>query len=70
MSHTTNVTKGTRFGVQKLIKSECLYVFDVPCICHLVDSAVKAGMQALPVDIDQLFIDLFYYFYHSSKRKQ
>ena len=27
-------------------------------------------MAKLPVDIDQLFIDIFYYFYHSSKRNQ
>ncbi len=27
-------------------------------------------MEVLPVDIDQLFLDIFYYFYHSSKRKQ
>ena len=27
-------------------------------------------MEALPIDIDQLFIDVFYFFYHSSKRKQ
>ena len=40
------------------------------CICHLADLTTKAGMEALPVDIDQLFIDIFYYFYHSSKRKQ
>ena len=39
-------------------------------ICHLADLTVKAGLKALPVDIDQLFIDVFYYFYHSSKRNQ
>ena len=27
-------------------------------------------MQTLPIDIDQLFIEVFYYFYHSSKRSQ
>ena len=27
-------------------------------------------MATLPVDIDQLFIDIFYYFYHSSKKNQ
>ena len=45
-------------------------MFDVGCICHLADLTIKAGLQALPVDIDKLFIDVFYYFYHSSKRKQ
>lgn len=62
--------KGCRSGVQSLIKRECPDVLDVGCICHLADLTIKAGMGTLPVDIDQLFIDVFYYFYHSSKRKQ
>ena len=45
-------------------------MLDVGCICHLADLTIKSGIQALPIDIDQLFIDVFYYFYHSSKRKQ
>lgn len=70
MSDTTNVMKGARSGVQKLIKNEIPTLYDVGCICHLADLTVKAGLTALPVDIDQLFIDIFYYFQHSSKRKQ
>ena len=68
MSDTTNVMKGTRSGVQKLIRNECPNVLDVGCICHLADLAVKSGMKALPVDIDQLFVDVLYYSYHSSKQ--
>ena len=70
MSDTTNVMKGVRSGVQKLIKNEHPTLYDVGCICHLADLTVKAGMTTLPIDIDQLFIDIFYFFYHSSKRKQ
>ena len=70
MSDTTNVMKGARSGVQKLIKCEIPTLYDVGCICHLADLTVKAGLKALPVDIDQLFIDIFYHFHHSSKRKQ
>lgn len=70
MSDTTNVMKGSRSGVQRLIKNECPNLYDVGCICHLADLTIKAGMKALPVDIDHLFIDIFYYFFHSSKRKQ
>jgi hypothetical protein len=70
MSDTTNVMKGARSGVQKLIRNEHPNIYDVGCICHLADLTVKAGMKALPVDIDKLFIDVFYYFQHSSKRKQ
>ena len=70
MSDTTNVMKGARSGVQKLIKSENIFLYDAGCICHLADLTIKAGMKSLPVDIDQLFIDIFYHFKHSSKRKQ
>ena len=70
MSDTTNVMKGARSGVQKLMKNEIPTLYDVGCICHLADLTVKAGLKALPVDIDQLFVDVFYYFHHSSKRKQ
>lgn len=67
MSDTTNVMKGARSSVQKLIRNECYQVLD---ICHLADLAAKDGMKALPIDVDQLFIAVFYYFFHSSKRKQ
>ena len=70
MSDTTNVMKGVRSGVQKLIKDEIPTLYDVGCICHLADLTAKAGLKALPVNIDQLFIDIFHYFQHSSKRKQ
>jgi len=58
MSDTTNMMKGVRSGGQKLIKNECPNLLDVGCICHLADLA-----------INQVLIDVFYYFYHSSKRK-
>ena len=69
MSDTTNVMKGARSGVQKLIKDEN-FLYDVGWICHLADLTVKVGMKALPLDIDQLFVDTYYHFYHSSKRTQ
>ena len=48
------VMKGSRSGVQKLIKDENPSVYDVGYICHLADLTVKAGMKTLPLDIDQL----------------
>ena len=65
VSDTTNVMKGVRSGVQKLIKDRNPFLYDAGCICHLANLAVKAGMRALPVDIDQLFIDIFYHFQHT-----
>ena len=70
MSDTTNVMKGARSGVQSLIKRENPSVYDVGCICHLADLTLKAGMKELLLNVDQLFVDIFYFFVHSSKRKQ
>ena len=67
MSDTANVMKGVRSGVQRLIKNENPSLFDVGCICHLADLCIKAGMASFPLDIDQLFIDVYYFFHHSSK---
>ena len=61
MSDTASVMKGRRSGVQKLIKNENPKLYDVGCICHLADLCIKAGMKTLPLDIDQLFIDIYYY---------
>ena len=54
MSDTTNVMKGARSGVQKLIKRGKPHLYDAGCICNLADLCVKAGMAALPVDIYQV----------------
>ena len=62
MSDTTNVMKGMHSGVQKLVKDKNLHIHDMGCICQLADQVVKAGMKGLPIDIDQLFIDVFYHF--------
>lgn len=70
MSDTTNVTEGARSGVQKLIKRDHPSLYDVDCISHLANLTIKAGLDSLPINIDQLFVDIFYHFYHSSKRKQ
>lgn len=59
MSDTASVMKGARSGVQKLIKTEMPHLYDVGCICHLADLTIKAGVKTLPVDIDQLFANIF-----------
>ena len=51
--------KGVRSGVPKLIKNECPSIHDVGCVCHLADLTIKDGMKTPPVDIDQIFFDIF-----------
>ena len=46
MSDTTNVMKGARSGVQKMIKREHTSLYDVGCICHLDNLTIKAGLES------------------------
>ena len=51
MSDTAAVMKGCRSGVQKLIRDEIPHLYDVGCIFHLADLAIKAGISKLPINI-------------------
>ena len=51
--------EGVQVRSKKLIRNECPNIYDVGCICHLADLTIKAGLQTFPVDIDQLFVDIF-----------
>ncbi|XP_060763680.1 uncharacterized protein LOC132872704 [Neoarius graeffei] len=42
----------------------------IGCICHLTNLCVKAGVTALPFKVDDVLVDVFYFFHHSSKRIQ
>ena len=44
------------------------HVFSVACTCHLAALCAAAGLKTLPVSIDNLLIDVFYHFKHSSKK--
>ena len=44
-------------------------VFSQRCVCHLANLCLMAGKQTLP-DVDDLFVDLYYYFDKSAKRKE
>ncbi len=68
MSDTTNVMKGAHSGVLKLNKEQNPTLYDVGCICHLVNLTIKAKHTGIATRfLDQLFVDIFYYFQHSSK---
>ena len=43
-------------------------VFSMGCMCHLATLCAAAGLKKLPVSIDDLLIDVFYHFKHSSKK--
>lgn len=45
-------------------------MFSQGCVCHLSNLCLLAGVNALPVDVDDFFVDLFYFFNKSTKRKE
>ena len=69
-SDTTNVMIGKHNSILSRIKQRQPNVFSQGCVCHLSNLCLLAGVKALPIDIDDFFVDLFYYFDKSSKRKE
>ena len=49
-------------GVGLEFKRKHPSLYDVGCICHLDNLTIKAGLEA--IDVDQLFVDVFYYFFY------
>ena len=43
-------------------------VFSLGCICHLAALCAAAALKKLPLSTDDLVIDIFYHFKHSSER--
>jgi len=45
-------------------------VYSQGCVCHLANLCLQAGVKVLLIDVDDFFVDLFYYFDKSAKRKE
>lgn len=69
-SDTTNVMVGKHNSVLSRVKSKQPKVFSLGCVCHLANLCLLAGVSKLPIDIDDFFVDLYYFFDKSAKRKQ
>lgn len=61
---------GKHNSVLSRVKEKQPHVYSQGCVCHLANLALLAGVKALPVDINDFFVDLFYYFDKSVKRKE
>ena len=53
-----------RNSVVTKIKAKNSAVFDIGCVCHLVNLCTVAGVKALPVPVEDLLVDVFYHFQH------
>ena len=69
-SDSASVMTGKRNSVLSRVLQRQPKVFSLACVCHLAALAAAAGLKVLPFSIDQLLMDIFYHFKHSSKRWQ
>ena len=61
-SDTTNVMIGKHNSILSRIKQKQPCVFSQGCVCHLSNLCLLAGVSALPIDVDDFFVDLFIFF--------
>ena len=67
-SDTASVTVGRHNSVLSRLLQKQPKLFSLVCLCHLGALCAAAALRKLPVALDDLLIDIFYHFKHSSKR--
>ena len=61
-SDNCNVVRGANNSVLSHLKEKNNKVFSIGCICHLVNLCVKAAVKNISVSVDDLFVDIYYFF--------
>lgn len=69
-SDNAPVMIGSKTGVLTQLQKENANIIGAPCCCHLLNLMTKKACKGLPINIDEILVDIYYYFYHSSKRTQ
>ena len=67
-SDSASVMVSAHNSVLSRIRTKQPNLFSLGCLCHLSALCAAAALKTLPVSIDELLIDIFYHFKHSSKR--
>ena len=67
-SDSASVMVCVRNSVLSRVRSKQPNIFILSCLCHLAALCAAAALKKLPVSIDELLIDIYYHFKHSSKR--
>ena len=67
-SDTASVMVGRNNSVLSRLLNKQPKLFSLGCLCHLGALCAAASLKKLPVSLDDLLIDIFYHFKHSSKR--
>ena len=69
-SDSANVMIGKRNSVLSRVLQQQPDVFSMACVCHLAALSAAAGLKVMPFSVDQLQVDIYHHFKHSSKRCQ
>lgn len=70
MADNAAVMQGKKNGVVTHLKNQHQNMIAMGCACHLLNLASEKGTAALPIKIDEILVDIFYYLNKSSKRKE
>ncbi|XP_062610502.1 uncharacterized protein LOC134272272 [Saccostrea cucullata] len=70
MSDNCSVMTGKHNSVVTRIKEKAPSVFDFGCVCHLANLCTVAGVKALALPVEDLLVEVYFHFYHSSNRKE
>ncbi|KAK8789239.1 hypothetical protein V5799_020986 [Amblyomma americanum] len=60
---------GSKNGAAAVLKENHENIAILGCCCHLINLAAQKGSACLPVSVDEVLIDVYYYLEKSSKRK-
>lgn len=69
-SDNAPVMIGQKNGVLAVLKEAHADIFGIGCSCHLINLAAEKAAASLPLRIDEILVDLFYYLEKSAKRKE
>ena len=69
-SDNANVMIGQDNSVLSRVRQANPNVYDLGCVCHLANLCTKDGIKALSLPVEELLIDVYFHFNHSTKRKE
>lgn len=69
-SDNAAVMVGNKNGAVTVLLEKQKGLVAVGCVCHLINLAAEKGAACLPIKVDELLIDIFYYLEKSAKRKE
>lgn len=70
MADNAAVMQGKKNGVITFLKNQHSNLIAMGCACHLINLASEKGAATLPIQIDEILVDIFYYLQKSAKRKE